>query len=466
MPGRLALLAFVAMLPLPATGWAVIKPQSSPADIFKQVETIGAGRFVKQNNTFKLMGKIEWIKGVDNDLQSLVFSADAAPTFAKSLEQSRGSVLIVAANVNGTTQTFLLAGNEWFELRREKAGEIHRNDTINWFFGAGVDVLLPALRYAAAHPTAKFPTGVSEKWRQVSSLKVGFQPERMHAFYHHESNTDRLIIANESQVVEVAWRGDQKIALLASDDKRRQGQLDRNMARIEALKLLDDAASDQPFGDITTLAFCDFNRDGEIEFLTAGASGIQWLVGNRKVGYTNQLYACGFDFSKLTGVTELLVADRDGDNFEDIVALFADKPPLVFRNMGFGCFQPVQNWAAELEGEFIAATGAVVFERKSPGPRIALATPDKSIVVLSPLVEWPGSVVTVTLPPDSKRLIQIEATDNRRSLGAKVLSANQAVRFTKVNKGPLDIIWKDTHGKERKKRVIVLRPTALELPDE
>lgn len=323
------------------------------------------------------------------------------------------------------------AGLQWFALFRQ--GDRWRVDRdpldLNAVWAGSASMLLECVKYILAVPGADVPTAASTKF--VRDERIGSIP----------GTVAGMVAISPGRVIIRCAEGDR----VWDFPSRKETNLVTKTA-----------------GGITEFV-CDYDGDGVLDKLMAGADGPLLLRGGTAdvTAETGELEYHGRSKPAIASVAE---CDFNQDGRPDVVVAYGKGlHPLAFFNRGFGCFGLARELLlqdSELGGAKALADGqqaAAFVDVNGDGSVDLLAVaPNGDLWALYTAPQRkPGPSVTVSAPAP----LAVVAREGARSLGARQVLPGTPATFWLRNPGPLDLEW----GAGKKKRVIAVRPQAVEL---
>lgn len=236
----------------------------------------------------------------------------------------------------------------------------------------------------------------------------------------------------------------------------------------------------QPLAGVTvggtplSAATGDYDADGLLDVLLTSPQGLR-LWTNIGGGQFRDTLAEAGEPAQLAGPHTIAAAgcDINNDGRQDFFAAYADRAPQLFFNRGFRCFGlaaslDVEKPIALLPAGSAGQQAAVVADFNGDGCQdLALVSTSGEVrLLLREVDKGPKLGLTVRLPRGATGPVRVWAFEGKRPLGAQLLAAGSPVLFGKTAKGPLTLKWRLGAEAEQSKQVIVLKPTALELPAE
>jgi hypothetical protein len=243
----------------------------------------------------------------------------------------------------------------------------------------------------------------------------------------------------------------------------------------------------------------DYDADGRLDLVVAGEDGIALLSSDQSRLFTNVIgdtgelaYHGNMNRPKVIGCVP---CDVNSDGRQSVALFGPSRCPMIFFNRGFACF----GWARELD---MAETGRAPVEFADPlnpfgdssGAKASLKAAESlqhgqtaatildlngdaaqdMLAVDSKRDVWAvfgtrevGRALgaTISLTPEAPGPITVTVRAKGRCLGMHVLRPGVPVFVGREQPGPLDLAWKGLDGEVRTRRVIVIKPTRVEIGD-
>ena len=241
----------------------------------------------------------------------------------------------------------------------------------------------------------------------------------------------------------------------------------------------------------------DYDADRRLDLVVAGENGIALLGGGQSrrfsnvIGDTGELaYHGNMNRPKVIGCVP---CDVNNDGRQSVALFGPNRCPMLFFNRGFACF----GWARELDMaemggsqvEFAdpldplgdssvgkaslkaaeslqhGQTAATIVDLNSDGVQDMLAVDLKGEVWALFGSREVGRALgaTISLTPKTPGPITVTVLAKGRCLGMHVIRPGVPAFVGRAQPGPLDLEWKGPDGKVENRRVIVIKPTRVEI---